>query len=337
MFQYKKILVIGCPGAGKSTFAKKLAEVLLLPLYHMDSMYWKKDGTHITRNELKEKLNRIFLDDEWIIDGNYRNTLEMRIKECDLIFFFDMPVDVCLNGIKNRKNRTEMPCDLPVNDEFISFVKNFGTDTKPIILEHLNKFPDKKVVTFNSHKEADDYLEKIHNSLEYWDIYDKHRVKTGEKHIRGRKFPDGCYHTVVQVSLFNSDGKMLIQQRQPFKKSFSDMWDMTAGGSALAGESSQQAVHRELLEEIGIDYDFDDIIPHFTLNFFDRFKDEYIIIKDIDDIDSLNLQYEEVKAVKWADIDEIFELIDKGKFVPYTKGRIQLIFDIMQNNLSYDF
>lgn len=159
-------MVIGCPGAGKTTFARKLADILILPLFHLDSLYWKKDCTHITRDELKEKLNTIFSEDEWIIDGNYRNTLEMRVKECDLIFFFDLPVDICLNGIKHRENRSEMPCDLPVNNEFISFVKNFNDETKPIIFERLNKYPDKKVITFNSRKEADDYLEKVKEKLE---------------------------------------------------------------------------------------------------------------------------------------------------------------------------
>lgn len=337
MFDYKKILVIGCPGAGKSTFARKLAEVLLLPLFHMDSLYWKKDSSHISREELKEKLNVIFLQDEWIIDGNYRNTLEMRFKECDLIFFFDLPAEVCLNGIKHRENRFEMPCELPVTDEFIDFIKNFNTDSKPIIFERLSKFPDKKVITFNSHNEADEYLEKLENSFEYWDLYDMQRTKIGKKHIRGRKLPDGYCHLVVHIALFNSDGKMLIQQRQPFKKIFSNMWDITASGSALADETSQQAAHRELLEEVGVDYDFTDIRPHYIINRSYGFNDEYIIVKDIENINSLKLQYEEVKAVKWASRNEIFELIDNGEFVPYYKSKIQMMFDIINNNLSYDF
>lgn len=337
MFHYKKILIIGCPGAGKSTFARRLSEILLLPLFHMDSLYWKKDCTHITRDELKEKLNRIFMDDAWIIDGNYRNTLEMRIKECDLIFFFDLPADICLDGIMHRESRPDMPCDLPVDDELISFVKNFGTDSKPIVLERMNKFPDKKVVTFSSREEADAYLTRLEDSTEYWDVYDMHRNKTGKKQIRGRQTAPGSYRMVIHTALFNSDGKMLIQQRQPFKQGFSGLWDITAGGSSLSGETSQQAAHRELMEEVGIDYDFSQIRPHYTINFSDGFDDVYVIQQDINDITKLNLQYEEVKAVKWADIDEIFALTDQGRFVPYTKGRIQLIFDIMQNNLSYDF
>ncbi len=67
----KKIIVIGSPGAGKSSFSKKLKNITKLPLYHIDMLYHKKDGTHITKEELEEKLKEIFKTDKWIIDGNY--------------------------------------------------------------------------------------------------------------------------------------------------------------------------------------------------------------------------------------------------------------------------
>lgn len=52
MFDYKRVVVIGCPGAGKSTFSRKLHAVTNLPLFHLDALYWNKDCTHITRAEL---------------------------------------------------------------------------------------------------------------------------------------------------------------------------------------------------------------------------------------------------------------------------------------------
>lgn len=79
MFNYKKIIVIGCSGAGKSTFSRKLHKATGIELFHLDAMYWNKDGTHITREELMQKQKEIFKKDSFIIDGNFRNTLEMRI------------------------------------------------------------------------------------------------------------------------------------------------------------------------------------------------------------------------------------------------------------------
>lgn len=75
---------------------------------------------------------------------------------------------------------------------------------------------------------------------EYWDVYTKERVRTGRFHRRGDRMKDGDYHLVVHVCIFNSKNQLLIQQRQPFKKSWSNMWDLSVGGSAVAGDSSSQ-------------------------------------------------------------------------------------------------
>lgn len=160
-FSYKKIIVIGCSGAGKTTFSKKLAQITDIPLYHLDSFYWKEDATHIPRCELIKKQKAVFKADKWIIDGNFRNSLEMRVKESELIYFFDIPKDVCVQGVINRNSRDELPCDLPVNDKLIGFIENFERDVKPLILNLFDKYSDKMIITFHSRDEADEYLEKL--------------------------------------------------------------------------------------------------------------------------------------------------------------------------------
>lgn len=160
-FIYKKIIVIGCSGAGKSTFSKKLTKIIDTPLYNLDTFYWKADATHISRGELIEKQKDVFKTENWIIDGNFRNTLEMRVEQAELIFFFDIPKETCIDGVKNRNNRDEIPCVLPVNDELIDFINNFDRDVKPMILNLLEKYQDKKVITFHSRSEADEYLENL--------------------------------------------------------------------------------------------------------------------------------------------------------------------------------
>ena len=88
--------------------------------------------------------------------------------------------------------------------------------------------------------------------MELWDVYDKDRIKTGKTMVRGAEFAPDSYHMVVHVCMFNSRGEMLIQQRQPFKEGFPNLWDITVGGSATAGDSSQDAIEREVFEEIGL-------------------------------------------------------------------------------------
>ena len=163
--------------------------------------------------------------------------------------------------------------------------------------------------------------------MELWDVYDKDRVKTGDTIGRGGAFKKGIYHIIVHVCVFNSKNEMLIQQRQPFKDGWSNMWDITAGGSAVAGDSSDAAAERELFEEIGYKVDFSDVRPHFTVSFETGFDDYYLVEDDIE-IGSLNLQYEEVQRVKWASKDEILSMIDNGAFVPYHKSLIDMCFDM---------
>ena len=88
--------------------------------------------------------------------------------------------------------------------------------------------------------------------MELWDVYDINRSKTGRTAVRGEKLPEGGYHLVVHVCVIGSDGRMLIQQRQPFKDGWSNLWDVTVGGSAVAGDDSRAAAMREVREEIGL-------------------------------------------------------------------------------------
>lgn len=158
-----KIIVIGCPGSGKSTFSQKLSKVLNIPLFHLDMLYHNEDGTHISKEELEEKLTRIFKEnDNWIIDGNYQRTLEMRMEECDMIFLLDYPLEVCLAGAESRigKKRDDLPwVEEKLDDEFKQVIINFSKEKLPQIYELLEKYKDsKRIVIFKSREEANDYI-----------------------------------------------------------------------------------------------------------------------------------------------------------------------------------
>ena len=97
-----KIMIIGSPGAGKSTFSRKLRDITGLPLYYLDTLWHKPDQTNISKEEFDARLNEIIKKDKWIIDGNYQRTLEMRLRECDTVFLLDYPLEVCLAGAEAR-------------------------------------------------------------------------------------------------------------------------------------------------------------------------------------------------------------------------------------------
>ena len=170
--------------------------------------------------------------------------------------------------------------------------------------------------------------------MERFDLYDIHRNRTGKTVERGTKVPEGYYRLVVHVCVFGSDGRMLIQKRQPFKSGWSGMWDITAGGSAQAGDTSQQAASRELKEEVGIDYDLTDVRPAMTIYFDGGFNDIYTINMDVD-IDSLQLQTTEVEQVKWATEEEILEMLHEKEFVLYKTSFISLLYFLRNHNGAF--
>jgi len=170
--------------------------------------------------------------------------------------------------------------------------------------------------------------------MELWDVFDINREKIDKTMERGSAFGDGEHHMGTHICVFNSDGKMLIQKRQPFKSGYPGRWDLSAGGSSLAGETSCETAHRELFEEIGIDHDFTNVRPHLTINRPNIFDDIYLVIKDVD-ISTLTLQSDEVDRVAWADADEIVELIEKNEFVPYYPELIRLLFVMRERYGSY--
>ena len=163
--------------------------------------------------------------------------------------------------------------------------------------------------------------------MEYFDVYDDDRILVGKVLEKGTKLPQGENRMVVHLCIFNSKGEMLIQQRQSFKKGWPNMWDITLGGNSQAGETSKQTVHRELLEELGVDYDFSETRPYLTINFDNGFDDIYFLEMDLD-VDKLKLQYEEVQAAKWASRDEILELRKTGKFIPYYESFLSALFEL---------
>lgn len=163
-------------------------------------------------------------------------------------------------------------------------------------------------------------------TIEIFDIYDKNRNKTGRTAERGTPLKPDEYRMVVHACIFNSNNEMLIQRRQPFKKSWPNMWDVSVGGCSIAGETSNDAITREVKEELGIDVDFTNIRPKFTFSFNNGFDDWYIIKMDLD-LSKVTLQEEEVQEVKWATKDEILAKLKNSEFINYYESLIELCFN----------
>ena len=157
----KKVIVIGCPGSGKSTVSRALHNKTGIPLYHLDMMYWNADKTTVEKSVFLERLSDVLEKDKWIIDGNYGSTMELRMAACDTAIFLDYPLDVCLDGIKERrgKPRSDMPwIETEEDAEFIEFIKNYNEQQKPKVLELLEKYRDKNIIILGNREQANELL-----------------------------------------------------------------------------------------------------------------------------------------------------------------------------------
>lgn len=152
--------------------------------------------------------------------------------------------------------------------------------------------------------------------MEVWDLYDRNRCRLKETMVRGEPVPAGCYHLVVHVCLFNKKGELLIQKRHPDKKGWPGLWDISVGGSAVAGDDSRSAAERETLEEVGIEIDLSEIAPRLTVSGANSIDDYYMVLYDAP-LSAFTPQPEEVTELQWVDKKTLMTLVKNGTFVPY--------------------
>ena len=159
-----RIIVLGCPGSGKSTFARALAARTGLPLIHLDSVWWRADGSHISRAEFDRALSELLAGEKWIIDGDYSRTYEVRLRAADTVIFLDYPEDVCMAGIVGRlgEERPDMPwTESALDPELVAMVKNYARDNRPVLLDLLRRYADRQVLVFTDRTRADRWLSEF--------------------------------------------------------------------------------------------------------------------------------------------------------------------------------
>ncbi|MBE6880950.1 MAG: adenylate kinase [Ruminococcaceae bacterium] len=161
----KKIIIIGCPGSGKSTLSRELHNITGIPLFHLDMMYWNSNKTTVEKPIFLERLSEVIQKSEWIIDGNYNSTMELRLQKCDTVIFLDYPLEICLNGIKERRGKVHSDIPWVSNDEddaeLIQFAKSYISQSRPMIMELLDRYSNKDIYIFKSRAETDEFLANL--------------------------------------------------------------------------------------------------------------------------------------------------------------------------------
>ena len=159
-----RIIILGSPGSGKSTFARKLQTITGLPLIHLDNVWWKEDRTHISREEFDMELDSILRTGSWMLDGDYSRTYEVRVRACDTVFFLDFSEDECMSGITERigRERPDIPwTESTLDPELVRLVASYQRENRPVIYSLLEKYPEKKAIIFRTRSQADSWLAEM--------------------------------------------------------------------------------------------------------------------------------------------------------------------------------
>lgn len=168
-----RILVIGSSGAGKSTLARHLGAKLELPVIHLDRHFWKPGWTKTPEHEWKKKVEMLVQRPYWIMDGNYRSTLDIRLAAADTVIFLDLPPAICaIRAFKRRLKYRNQPrpdiaqgCVEPIFDpqfpSFIQWILDYPNRARPDVIKHLNRIKtEKNIIWLKSPQEVQTFLSR---------------------------------------------------------------------------------------------------------------------------------------------------------------------------------
>lgn len=164
-----RIMIVGSPGSGKSTFARELAEITGIPLIHLDRKFWNAGWTETPKEEFYAWQRAIIKEDTWIIDGNYGGSMDIRLSRADTVVNFQLSRWTCVMGYFKRlitnmgKSRPDMGegCPERLDLEFVKYIWNFPKNVAGSNRERLERYEGLKVITFTSRREADSFLEGL--------------------------------------------------------------------------------------------------------------------------------------------------------------------------------
>lgn len=159
---------------------------------------------------------------------------------------------------------------------------------------------------------------------EYFDIVDEKGVPTGEVKARSEVHTDGDWHRVINLWLVNSKDEVLVQKRAMGKKKLPGFWDLSVGGHLGVGDTWEEALVREVGEELGVGIDLEEV------ECMGERKSEYrdeamwdrevmrVYVARVDfALEDFTLQEEELSEVRWVSVEKLEDLIKSGRFVPH--------------------
>ncbi|MDJ1499673.1 AAA family ATPase [Xanthocytophaga agilis] len=165
--EMRKVVIVGCGGAGKSTLARQLGQIIQIPIIHLDAEFWQSDCKMLSREEEAQRLTHILIKDQWIIDGNYSSTMAVRFQVADTIIFLEFSTILCLWRVIKRffhywgSTWPDMAegCPEKLDWEFLMLILYYKYTNRPKVIKHITEFAIHcRVLVFHKHKQVRQFL-----------------------------------------------------------------------------------------------------------------------------------------------------------------------------------
>ena len=171
MGKYKRILIIGSAGSGKTVLSNRLSKKLEIEVTHLDKVYWLPNWEKKPVDFCEEITKELVLKDEWILDGNYIQTLETRLQKADLVIFLNVNRFICIHSLFKRKrlskknliDRSDLAdgCVDKLDFNFLRWAFVFNSSYGPKLMEVIKKYPHVDLKVFNKREDAIQFIENM--------------------------------------------------------------------------------------------------------------------------------------------------------------------------------
>ncbi len=168
----RRIMIIGCGGAGKSTLARHLGRMLDLPVIHLDREHWQAGWREPPRAWWAGRVRELVNRPTWIIDGNYGGTNDERLTAADTVIFLDFPRWLCLWRVVkrriqyHRRTRPDMAAGCPeqLDWAFLRWIWTYRAHQRPDILRKLEAHRrHKRIIVLSNPAQARRFLKKLND------------------------------------------------------------------------------------------------------------------------------------------------------------------------------
>ena len=170
-----RIAIVGSGGSGKSTLARRLGALLGINVIHLDSLFWQPGWVATETGAWRGIQEDLVKGDSWIIDGNYSDTMDVRLEAADTVIFLDFPRSVCLWRAVRRwfqytgRSRPDVGpgCPEKLDWEFIRWIWTFPAAKRPALLAKIDRYAQGRwVVRLRTPAEVGRFLAEVERGRE---------------------------------------------------------------------------------------------------------------------------------------------------------------------------